>query len=285
MHSLYIVFAILIWSSLGVFVRLLNVDVHILIFYSVTFSLLFQSIIFLRPSIRKQIPDLKRIPLIALLSFVLLINTFTFLFAYSKTSIANAVFTHYIAPVIVAVLASLFLKERITHKVILSIIIASVGLRIMLGGSTFSDLFREVFHKGFMITSDLLGIASGLTSGIAYAILIILVRVFTHKFNRYLLVFIQNCFMVIFLLPFVEPVPLKMLWIFAIMGALHSTLAPYLYYMGLKVVEANRAAILGYLEPLGAILFSMIFLSEYPPMISVIGGILIVLSGYIVIRK
>ncbi len=285
MHSLYIVAAILIWSSLGVFVRLLDTEVHIIIFYSVSFSLLFQSTMFLSSSIRRQIPSIRKIPIIALLSFVLLINTFTFLFAYSKTTIANAVFTHYIAPLVVAVLAYIFLKERISFTVILSIVIASAGLRIMLGGSTISDLAEEVFNRGIHLTPDLLGIASGLASGIAYAVLVILVRVFTQRFNHYVLVFFQNAFMAFFLLPFAEPVPLRTLWVFALMGAIHSTVAPFLYYRGLKNVEANRAAILGYLEPVGAIIFSMVFLSEYPDPVAIIGGALIILSGIIVVRE
>ncbi len=266
------------------FVRLTNVEVHIMMFYSVSFSLIFQSFIFLSPSIRSQIPSIREFPLIGLLSIVLLINTFTFLYAYSKTSIANAVFTHYIAPIIVAVLAALFLKERITLRVILSILIASIGLRIMLGGGTLTSCIDIIFQEGIKPTQDFLGILSGIISGVAYAVLIILIRVYTQKFNSYVLVFIQNCFMVIALFPFVKPVSLKTLWILAFMGAIHSTLAPYLYYRGLKTVEANRAAILGYLEPFGAIIFSMIFLYEYPDMITIVGGFFIIISGFIVIK-
>ncbi len=284
MHSLYIVFAIIIWSSLGVFVRLADVDVHLVIIYSSLFSICFQSLIFLFPSIRNEIPSIKKMPFIAILSFLLLINTFTFLLAYAKTSVSNAVFTHYIAPVIVAILAAIFLKERITASVIFSIILASVGLVIMLGGVSSVESFWPIFKNGLGFSSDLIGIASGLTSGIAYAFLIILVRVFTQRFNPFILVFFQNAFIALILLPFIRYVPFNKLVLFAIMGAMHSTLAPYLYYHGLKVVQANRAAILGYIEPLGAIIFGMFFLYEYPGKMSIIGGLLIIISGYIIIR-
>ena len=285
MPSLYIVAAILLWSSLGLIVRLAGVEVHILIFYSTCFSLIFQSLMFTGRHYRKAFPPLSKLPFIFLLSVCLLLNTFTFLFAYSKTSIANAVLTHYIAPVIVAFLAVLFLGERITRKIIISIILASTGLWIMLGGATVMECFRNVFSHGIHLTPDLIGIISGLVSGVAYAVLVILVRVFTRKFNPYVLVFIQNFFMALILLPFVSSFPADKMWIFALMGALHSTAAPFLYYKGLSSVQANRAAVLGYLEPVGAIIFSMIFLSEFPPLNAYIGGGLILLSGYLTVKE
>jgi drug/metabolite transporter (DMT)-like permease len=285
MPSLYILSAILIWSSLGVMVRIAEVEVHVLIFYSTIFSLILQGLMFLSSRYRKSIPPPRNMPFVLLISICLLLNTFTFLFAYSKTSIANAVLTHYIAPVIAAVLAALFLGERITPVIVISIVLSTVGLWVMLGGATITECIKGVFNKGIYITSDLLGIASGLLSGFFYALLIVLVRFFTQRFNPYVLVFLQNLFMALLLLPFINYVPFEKLWLFIIMGAVHSTIAPFLYYKGLSSVLANRAAILGYIEPVGAIIFSMIFLNEYPHLRAYFGGGLIVLSGYLTIKK
>jgi drug/metabolite transporter (DMT)-like permease len=83
------------------------------------------------------------------------------------------------------------------------------------------------------------------------------------------------------LLPFVKVFPVDALWSFVLMGVVHSTVAPIVYFKGLSLVEANRTAILGYLEPVGAVVFGMIFLNEYPKAVSLIGGGLIIFSGYI----
>ncbi|GBE02644.1 MAG TPA: DMT family transporter [Nitrospirae bacterium] len=285
MASLYIVIAILIWSSLGLFVRASGVPVHVLIFYSALFSLFFQAPLFISRRFRSALPPLKGFPYIFLLSLCLLLNTFTFLFAYSKTTIANAVLTHYIAPVIVAVLAFVFLGERITPRIIFSIIVASAGLWIMLGGGAILECFRGVASEGFRVTGDLLGILSGLASGFFYALLVIFVRVFTQRMNPYMMVFFQNLFMVMMLLPFIREVPYERLWLLAVMGAVHSTAAPFFYYRGLMVVQASRAAVLGYLEPVGAIIFSIIFLKEFPGARSYVGGVLIILSGYLAVSE
>ena len=69
------------------------------------------------------------------------------------------------------------------------------------------------------------------------------------------------------------------------MGIVHSTIAPILYYKGLQSVTANRAAVLGYLEPVCAIIFSVLLLNEIPRFQSVIGGMLIIFSGYLTVRE
>ena len=67
-------------------------------------------------------------------------------------------------------------------------------------------------------------------------------------------------------------------------GLLHSTIAPLLYFSALRQVMAQHAAVLGYIEPLAAVPLAFLFLSEFPPATTICGGILILFSGYIVIR-
>jgi len=72
---------------------------------------------------------------------------------------------------------------------------------------------------------------------------------------------------------------------FSYHGIVHSIIAPILYYRGLQKVSASRAAVLGYLEPVCAILLSMVFLDEMPGHNSLLGGALILCSGYMTIRS
>ena len=64
-----------------------------------------------------------------------------------------------------------------------------------------------------------------------------------------------------------------------ILGIVHSTIAPFLYVQGFHSVKANEAAILGYLEPVGAIILALIFLHEIPGVNALLGGALILYSG------
>ncbi len=271
MASIYILLAIFLWSSLGVVVRLSGVEIHILIFYSVAVSIIVQGIILSRKGYRKKIPVINKLKYPIILGFFSLLNTFTYFYAFKHTTIANAVLTHYIAPVIVAFLAPLLLREVITRRLIIVILMASIGLWIMLDGFSLQE-------------DQTIGIMAGLFSGLTYAIIVVFVRMYARNFNPLVLTFFSNAAIAVMLVPFVREVPLNAVWSFLLMGIVHSTIAPILYYKGLQYVTANKAAVLGYLEPVCAIIFSILFLNEMPGINSLIGGVLIIFSGYLTLK-
>ena len=69
-----------------------------------------------------------------------------------------------------------------------------------------------------------------------------------------------------------------------ITGVMHSTTASLMYYSALRQVLAQDAAVLGYIEPLAAILLAFFLLSESPSLFALFGGLLIILSGYLVVH-
>lgn len=279
MGAFYILSAILIWSSLGVVVRLSEVPVHVLIFYSAVVSVFVQGLILTRRRYRSSIPRDRGIFYLLFLGPLMLVNLFTFFYAFKNTTIANAILTHYIAPVLVAFLAAVFLKESITRRVVFSLVIASVGLWILLGINP-----KDLLGLWEEPSRDTLGIMSGLFSGFAYALIIIVSRVYAQNYSPLVMCFFQNVMISLILLPFVGMFPREALWSFLLMGLVHSTVAPVLYFKGMGLVRANRAAILGYLEPVGAIIFGMMFFSEYPAPQSLAGGALIIYSGYLTLK-
>ncbi len=131
------------------------------------------------------------------------------------------------------------------------------------------------------------GIIAGLVSGIAYGVLIISLRFFAQRFNPVVITFFQSATIAFILLPFIE-IPANFtssLWAFGVMGVVHSTIAPVLYFRGMREVTANKSAILGYLEPVSAIILGTLFLSEEVTYKIVIGGAMILFSGYLTIVK
>ena len=272
MASFYILLAIFLWSSLGVVVRLSGIEIHTLIFYSMVVSLIAQGTLLSQRRYRKEIPDFKKLKYPLILGIVSLLNTFTFFYAFQHTTIANAVLTHYTAPVIVALTAPFVLKEMISKRIIVVIALASAGLWIMLDGFSLKE-------------NEAAGIAAGLFSGFAYAALIIFLRVHSQKFHPLVLAFFTNITIAVILAPFIRGIPLSALWSCLFIGIVHSTIAPMLYYKGLQSVTANRTAVLGYIEPVFAIIFSMLLLNEIPGVNSIIGGMLIIFSGYLTLKS
>lgn len=282
---LYILSAILLWSSLGLVIRASSVPVPTLIFFSNLVASLLLGAFALSPSRRHELQKIKAqgrgaLPLLAL-GPIALVNTFSFFFSYRTTTIANAVLTHYTAPLFVALLAPVFLKERLTRKMLLAVLIGSLGLWIMLGisGSAF---------VGLLLAGDknTAGIMAGLFSGLSYAVLIIVFRSVALAYSSLVMTLFQNCMVCLLLAPFVAwssvtPAEAALL---LLTGVVHSTIAPLLYFKGLSQVTSNRAAILGYLEPLCAILLGLLFLGEAVNAQSILGGAMILLSGYLTIR-
>jgi len=270
MAQLYILFAIFLWSSLGIVIRLAAVPVHVLIFYTLIVSGILQGTYIVLKGYHREIalPGRLRYPM--LLGVVSAINMLTFYFAFTRTTIANAILTHYIAPVIVAFLAVIFLKEKLTWHLIAAIVLASAGLWLMLNGLSY-------------IEGQSAGIIAGIISGAAYALIVILARVSAQQFRPVVLTFLVNMTSVILLAPFIREFPLHAIWLFLFMAIVYSTIAPVLYYRGLRYVSASRTAVLGYLEPLCAIVLGMLILHEVPGIYSLYGGILIICAGFITI--
>lgn len=275
---LFILTAIILWSSLGIFIRMSPLPVHILIFYSNLLSSVLLSFIVMQRIFRQKFPAGRDLVKLTMIGPVSLVNTFLFFYAYKKTSIANAILAHYTSPLFVAVMAPFFLHERLTLRIIFSVAAATAGMWIMLDMSVVGFASSQ-----FSRDSNAVGIAAGIFSGLSYAVLIIALRAVTASMNVVVVAFVQNIMIILLLVPFVDfrtDISGSIILIL-VMGLVHSTLAPLLYFRGIKDVTANRAAIIGYLEPVCAIVLAYIFLGESITIKSVLGGMIILFSGWL----
>lgn len=283
MGYLKIITAILIWSSLGIFVRRAGLSTLSTVFYPALAALVLQFLILsatgqIKGSL-KNAGSIKNLLILSLVPFFFIANTLLFFFAFKHTTIANSVLTHYTAPIVVAMLAPLFLKEKILRITWIAIMLSSLGLWVMLGRPDFTQMFS--FND-----ANTRGIIAGVLSGIAYAFIILTIRGIASRFSALFIVFVQNLVVVLVLFPFIlgtENIYQALPYMIT-MGFLHSTVAPILYVDGLKTVKANEAAVLGYFEPVGAIILAFIFLQEVPEPMALFGGGLIIISGIMILR-
>jgi drug/metabolite transporter (DMT)-like permease len=283
MGYLKIIAAILIWSSLGLFIRTIELPNHCIIFYASTVAGALQFVLLISSGSLKKTDysagGSRGVLFLILSPLFFMSNALLFYFAFRNTTIANAVLTHYTAPVFVAMLAPFLLKEKIHATTWIAIILSSAGLWLILGG-------KATGPGDFYGSSEHLGVIAGALSGLAYAFLILTIRRIAPLYSSLFITFIQNSIVVLVLLPFVLSVDVTMqsLPYLVTMGVVHSTIAPLLYVQGLKSVKANEAAILGYFEPVGAIILALVVLHEIPGAIALLGGALILVSGYMILR-
>lgn len=279
-----IITAILIWSSLGIFVRKIGLPNPRIVFYSAIFAVIAQAALVLAKGTMREASQHgkgnKSSILLILVPVFFLANTLLFYYAFKHTTIANAVLTHYTAPVFVALLAPVFLREEVLKTAWAAIVISSIGLWLILGMPVSGELFD-------LSGRESRGIAAGACSGLAYALLILIIRAIASRYSSLFIVFFQNLVVAVLILPFMTSFQIEMhhLPYFVTLGVVHSTAAPLLYVQGFRQVKANEAAILGYFEPAGAIVLAWIVLHEVPEILAVLGGALILLSGYLVVRE
>ncbi|HEY6011626.1 MAG TPA: EamA family transporter [Nitrospirota bacterium] len=275
---LLIIAAMLIWSTWGVLIRWIALPPVVVLFYT-SLVASFTVPLFLKTRGEFDLTGIKDAwwPF-ALLAFSSITNNVTYFYSLGHTTVSNAVFTHYTAPLFVAVFAPLLIAEPLQKVTLVSLPVAVAGMVMIVLSSGGLRIGGE----------DAAGIVSGTVSGIAYAFIII----FSRKMSRMLLH--HKAIVVLLWVTTIVTAPAAMLMDYHIdvrtgallltTGLFHSTTAPLLYFHALRNVIAQHAAILGYMEPLAAIPLAFLVLSERPATGALFGGALILFSGYLVIR-
>ncbi len=269
--------AFLIWSSWVIPVRLLNLNPITISFVICLWASFFWGIRLFLISNSLFYLNRKQLYLLVSLAIFFVLNMLTYLGALRYTTAAVAVLTHYTAPVFVAILAPIFLKEKLTARILAGLILSLLG-------------FVFIFYNRENIGGDYVkGALLGLASGLFYGVIIIIAKKTLLRAREEVLLFYQNIFssLIIFtLIPFVNfDINLRHFLILGGLAFLYSLIASELYMRSLKLIEGIRVSIIGYFEPLGTIIWGFIFFKESITIKTIIGGLLILFSGYLVTAK
>ena len=270
---IFIIGAMAVFGFYGIFIRFLNLSSQLILFFNALFVAIILFLAFLRQSERFNVRQYKLIILFLGMAFVA--NNFFYFKAFQLTTIANAILTHYTAPIFVAILAPLFLREKLEKITLISLIISFLGLCL-------------IASEGLSLSpANFSGILFGTASGLAYAFSIIIYKYLLKNLSVYTLIFYQSLVGSIILAPFVLPqVSTSLPWFYLLSFALlFGIFATFLHFQGIKRIKAQQAGILGYTEPVFGISYAFLFFSEIPTKMSLIGGLLIVLGGYLIFRR
>jgi len=274
-NRLLLSFCMLLWGSLSLFTRNINLTGVELAFTRAFFSLPILYIIF-KFKVAKKTKIPRKIFLYYLCSGALIGFAWTGLFnAYKYTTISNAVLIYNMCPVYVIILSHFLLNEKINIIKIITIIGCFVGLLILIN--------NEIDLNSISAT----GVIWALFSGILYAIIVIMnkkANSFNTKIDTIAITLIQFIGTSIILLPyqiinktFLHYTQLNMseILLVVILIVIHTAFSYIIYFDMYKKLNAIEIVSFSYLEPLFAIFLSIIILKE--PMYSnqIIGGIMI----------
>ena len=274
----YVAAAAIIWGSNGVIVNWVPYDAYAIAFFRV----LFASLTLLPVVLLTRKPETMRAARswrVMLSLGLLLALGWTLLFHSMKLiAIANAVLLNYTAPIFVALLAPLFLKEKLEKSTLLALAISVAGIVVI------------SYQQNLQISHlNLLGVILGLLAGLAYAGFIIASKRALSSFSSQVVAFYSYSVASIFLLPFVigtDFSPDLASWtLLLVLGVFNTGFAVTLYLKGLGMVTAQKAVVFTYLEPASAVVFGFLFLAQQPTPLMLVGGFLILIAGYIVASR
>jgi len=224
--------------------------------------------------------DIKRdLPLLFLSGAAMGFN-WVFLFeAYQYTSISLATMSYYFAPVIVTVVSPILFKEKLTRSQIICFIMSTFGLILVISNGGFSGG-----------SQNLKGILFGLCAAVLYATVILLNKGIRNVsgVDRTLLQFIAVIFVLFPYLQLTGGIHPETLTTFGLInlllvGILHTGITYCLYLSSLKDLKGQEVAILSYIDPMVAVLISVVFLKENITLQQILGGLMIL--GFTLINE
>ena len=262
-----IIIATLIWGSLGVMIRNIDMDPFSIVAYRSLIALPVMMLLFVKNRERLD----KNYKLLILSSVAIAMAWSAHFFAFKLTTIANTVVLLYTGPIYVAILSPLLLKEVREKKTNICLILSIAGMFLMYN----QGLGDELNDRGLML---------GAISGILFAFVIISTKKLSKDYSSITIVTMQLFFSVIILSPalFVEQQELiSNLPLLLVLGLVHTAVAEFLYIDGLIRVSTQRSSTISYIEPASAIIYAIILLNEVPKGLEVVGISLIAAANII----
>lgn len=274
--KLQLIISMFIFGTIGAFVRFIPLSSPMIAASRGFTGAIFLTAVILIKKSKPSFKDIKRniVPLL-LTGIFLGVNWILLFEAYKYTTVASATLCYYLAPVFVIIASPFLLKEKIT---------------LVKGISVIASLTGMVFVSGILEAkggnTNFKGILLGIGAAAFYAC-----YVFTTKKIRNLSSYdgtiTQLLIAGIVLLPYIlltedfssislEPVSILLL---IAVGIVHTGIAYALYFNSLTKLKAQTAAIFSYIDPVVAIMTSVLFLNEKLSLFTVIGGILILGSA------
>ncbi len=189
--------------------------------------------------------------------------------AYAQIGVGLSMLINYCGPAIVIALSPVVFKERITGAEITALVLALTGACLISGQAAFAGI-------------SLQGLACAVISAFSYAAMVICSKKaegITGLENSALQLLACTVAIVIFACMRGEPVfeiPSDdwgyILWL----GIINTGLGCFLYFSSIGRLPAQSVAVCGYIEPLSAVLLSVMFLNETMSLVKITGAVLII---------
>jgi len=219
----------------------------------------------------------KNLPLLLLAGGAMGFNWIFLFEAYKNTTIAIATLSYYFAPAIVLALSPWLLKEKLSAKKVVAVMVAMVGLIMIVNPSGL--IGGDYNHTK--------GITYGLMAALLYATLVLTNKFFKDlpgieatMFQLLLGAFTLLPYVLLVEKPIIGNIDTMSIILTLIVSIVYTGVAYSIYFSVVKNIKGQTIAILSYMDPITAVFVSVLFLSEKMTGIQVVGGVLILGATY-----
>ena len=204
------------------------------------------------------------------------VRIWLYILSFKYTSIGKGIIILFTWPIFATIFGRIILKEKLEKKVLLLIIVSFLGIVIV-----------HLNNNTSFVDKDFLGMVIMLISAITFSLSMIIFKKEAINYSRIETVFYQNFLGGIIFLPFIfinKPLPNFNQTVLGLMyGILVGIVAFILFFYSLKRLKVSYYSVLTYLEVPIAVILGIIFFKETVTINMVIGGVLIFISGMLLV--
>ena len=264
------IFALLLFGSNGIVASLIHLSSYeIVLLRTLIGSLLLIAIFFIARE-KLTFYKYKTQSIFLAMSGIAMGTSWIFLYeAYDEIGVSLASLAYYCGPVIVMILSPFLFGEKLTRIKVCSFLVVLVGIFLVNG---------TAFENGVSVW----GLACGLLSAICYSLMVMFNKKandITGLENSMLQLFVAFLTVAIFVgikQGYRMEIDTQSIIPILVLGLLNTGIGCYFYFSSIGKLPVQTVAICGYLEPLSAVVFSVIFLKETMLPIQIIGAVLII---------
>ncbi|WP_370574568.1 DMT family transporter [Methanomethylovorans sp.] len=254
-----LIVAFTIFSLSGIFLRsIYGMPVGSIIYYRLIFGLLTLLVFMALTGKLDELLITSKKKYIFLMGCTNTLTIYAYFTAIQHVGVSIAALLLYTAPVYVTILSPILLKENITIRDMIALLLSAMGILIAIHpGGHFSLQTNDLYA---------LGITLGLLSGISYALSTINYRYLRDTYSSTALLFWPAVVSLVLLAPYASLVSLRILVMnmeeLILFGILMTTFGSLLYYRSARYVKAQNLSVISLVEPVAGIFFGYLVLHE-----------------------
>ncbi len=264
----YISFTALLWSSSGLFIKILNLDALQISFYRsgiAAITVFFISVLRSRGNSKTLKIQFDRISVLSAVFYAGIL--IFFVVATKMTTAANAIFLQFTAPIYLLALEPVFLKTKFEPKNLITISITVCGM--------------VLFFFGKLELGSIYGNLFAITSGICFAVFSLLLRkqrIEQKTENTLSSIIMGNILIVVVAFFFIFPnfaLSSSETLILLYMGIFQIGISYVIFNVGIKYVSATESMIIATMEAIFNPIWVFLGIGETPSVYAIAGGLII----------